>query len=313
MAEEKQGGRDGSIDTVIDRLNEYVKINGRVEAADAAKALALTADQVERLALVLEQSGLVTVHYTLGGIQLIARKPKEEKKAGEEAKREDESKQLELEVMKAGSIIAFMEKDLTRRIKKAEQLLHELESKETFTESEFNNIKKEMHLILQQAAMFDEEIVKLVEKEDELRALVQAFLKRLESVERRPRTAVQSIPAKIINALKRLFEKIRRLLGRARPVKAVVPEKEAAPVAEKKKLVAKAAGRATFSVEEELAALRKALLVPPEEKPAAPKPVAPREALKRHFKQKLLDEISKPSPARKAAKRPAKKTRRRRK
>jgi len=304
MAEEKSGGQEGSIDTVIDRLNEYVQINGRVEAADAAKALALTPEQVERLALVLEQSGLVTVHYTLGGIQLIARKPKEEKREGESGKKEDETKQLELEVMKAGSIIAFMEKDLTRRIKRAEQLLHELESKETFTETEFNNIKKEMQLILQQAAMFDDEVMKLVEKEDELKALVQAFLKRLENVERRPRTARQSLPAKIIDALKKLLEKIRRLLGLSKP--AVAAPVKAPPAAEKKKLVAKAGEDKTFSVEEEIAALRQAVQQPvqkPLETISAPRIHA--KAIKKAFNEKTLV-----PPAKRRA-RKAKKSRRR--
>ena len=70
------------IETVIDRLYDYILVNKNVRIKDAASALALPEEQVEKLALLLEESNLIDLHYTLGGARLASKavvlKPAEE-------------------------------------------------------------------------------------------------------------------------------------------------------------------------------------------------------------------------------------------
>ncbi|HII38482.1 TPA: XdhC family protein [Candidatus Micrarchaeota archaeon] len=296
----------GHIDTIIDRLNELIRINGKLELSNAAKALALSADQVERLALVLEQSGLIRVHYSFSGIQLIARSAEEAEgkggKGGEKEGKARESRQLELEVMKAGNIIAFMEKDITRRIKRVEVLLHELEAKETFTETEFNALKKEMHLVLQQAAMFDDEVSKLVTKENELKVLVQQFLQRLENVEHRPFETVKKtgLRNRIYNAAKRIIERLKEILVKAglfkRSKKDSKPETAAQKVVETKPAVKAKEEKAVLATvvasngSASVESGKKLLLAPPEQVWRVKK--IDRNAIKQRFKEELWAELS---------------------
>ena len=56
--------------TVIDKLVELVYARGPISAKDAAEALAITEAQIEEMANVLAESGMLRVRYTLTGIFL---------------------------------------------------------------------------------------------------------------------------------------------------------------------------------------------------------------------------------------------------
>src|SRR5271157_670934 len=72
------------VETVIDRLVEYVQKKGKVDVKEAANAMALEKDQVEELAEVLKESGMMDISYTLLGTFLIAKEPTKEKAKVEE-------------------------------------------------------------------------------------------------------------------------------------------------------------------------------------------------------------------------------------
>jgi len=59
-----------AVSTVIDRLVELVNARGPISVKDAAKALAMTEVQIEDMANVLAESGMLRVRYTLTGIFL---------------------------------------------------------------------------------------------------------------------------------------------------------------------------------------------------------------------------------------------------
>ena len=59
-----------NIETVIDRILDFVNRSGKVPLGDAAAAVARPANQVEKLALLLEEKGLLEVHYEITGVKL---------------------------------------------------------------------------------------------------------------------------------------------------------------------------------------------------------------------------------------------------
>jgi cell division septum initiation protein DivIVA len=207
------------IETVVDRLLEYVKSNGRVKLVDAANALALTPDQVEKIALLLEQSRLLSIKYTFTGIFLDSGEPGARpgskaarpsksgpagQKTGANAPEQssssvvgfnpamtqvapskskgvvsDEISRMEREVLTADNLLNFFERDITRRTLLVESIIDELESRKEFSTEELNAASKEMDAAIAQLESFEAEIRKLSARREHLEQRVAGFKRRI--------------------------------------------------------------------------------------------------------------------------------------
>ena len=205
------------IETVIDRLLTYVQTNHEVELSAASRAMALPPAQIEKLALLLEESGLLTVKYALTSTKLVSKEfsdTQAEKAKQKIAVRKDEivaeSEEAEREVLTAESLLSFIERDVGRRLEVAEKLLVDLESKTDYSREDYDFLEKELNLILQQAAMFEDEVRKLNAREAELRETVIKLQKRLDLLSSRIPAAQpkKSAVATIARAPGALFAKI---------------------------------------------------------------------------------------------------------
>ncbi|MEK6923753.1 MAG: hypothetical protein AABW54_00760 [Candidatus Micrarchaeota archaeon] len=178
-----------------------------VSLKDAAKAIALSQSQTEKLALILEENGFLEVHYTLAGIRLVGKSPAREEDTREVLRKKseafEESERLEREVMASESMMKFFEKDIMRRASIAEQLIAELKSRrEGFTRKELEFVKSEVKLACGQLDAFAEELIALESKESELRERLESFRLELEKLE-------VSAPAVEHNVLQRALEELR--------------------------------------------------------------------------------------------------------
>lgn len=218
------------IETVIDRLLDFVQTNGRVRLNAAARALALKPAQVEKLALLLEENDLLEVRYTFTGISLVEKefeeKQRERVKTGDAKKRATkilrDIKSLEREVMTSEHLLEFIEKDITRRLKKAELTLKELSKAKEYTASELEYVKNEVNAVDKQLNAFDNEIIQLKKARTEFDVHVKAFearLSKLKAVRREALTAV-----KPENLPKKLKEIVTELVAHPPTLKAVEEE-----------------------------------------------------------------------------------------
>lgn len=216
------------IETVVDRLLDYVRANGQVNAKQAAKALGLKVAQVEKIALLLEDSNLLEVQYGFSGVILDSRPPKkrensfqaessssssisnsssslkEKKKTTNQnssvysslpdTKGQDEVDtellKLQREVLTADNLINFFERDITRRTIQIESLITDLERRNDYTEEELVRAKKEMVTALSQLESFQTEINKLTKRQIHLHSKIIEFSMRLKSL----RATVNPIP-----------------------------------------------------------------------------------------------------------------------
>ncbi len=209
------------IETVVDRLLDYVRANGQVSAKKAAKALGLNVAQVEKIALLLEDSNLLEVQYGFSGVVLDSRPPKKRDSfsspstkvpksnskydnlpiptnptyspVSESASQDNvdfELKKLEREVLTADNLINFFERDITRRTSLIESLITDLEKRNDYTEEELTQAKKEMATALSQLESFQSEINKLNKRQSHLHSKILEFSMRLKSL----KATVNSLP-----------------------------------------------------------------------------------------------------------------------
>lgn len=199
------------IETVVDRLLEYVALNGDASVKKTASALGLQSTQVERLALLLEQNGLMEVRYDLLGATLHTKsKPEEKQKPAGDTSRAEKARQLEEEILKTENLMAFFEKDLERRIIQAESILEELEKKTGTTPEELDAIRKEVDAALGQLAAFSDQIRELSEKEQAFYEKLVAFKKKILQIQTHGRLPTTPL-------LERLRHWIETILSRFKP------------------------------------------------------------------------------------------------
>ena len=179
------------IQTVIDRLADYVAACGSVSLKDAAKAVARKPPQVERFALLLEEAGLIEVHYSISGIKLVSKKkPAAPSTPDYLGKRQpanviEEADRLEREVLTTENLRKFFDADIERRIHASEALLADLESREGFTAEELGRLRTEVDLALQQLESFGEEVRKLGEREQDFYSKLKGFRQRIDHIQAR--------------------------------------------------------------------------------------------------------------------------------
>ncbi len=177
------------LETVIDRLHEFVKINKRISLSSAAGALGLPLAQAERLALLLEESGLIMVQYSLGKTELLAKEDPNALVAtpiGEGKSLREIAKTLEHEVMESESVMEFMQRDLRRRIKLAEDSITSMEHTGAFSTEDVAFLKKELGILDAQLQHFRYEVAELSGIEKEFEGKVKQFRDRISALEGTP-------------------------------------------------------------------------------------------------------------------------------
>jgi|GEM_PF-4276350 len=174
------------IETVIDRILDYVKRSNGVTLGDLSSAVGRPSNQVERLALLLEEKGLLEVHYNVLGVRVVPKKEEDLAEGKDEAKPQDkviieESRKLEHEVLISESLLEFFDNDLTRRILLSESLLSDLERRD-YTKEEIDFVKKELDLALKQLEAFSKEIQTLSKREEQFRDKLAQFKTKLGTI-----------------------------------------------------------------------------------------------------------------------------------
>jgi hypothetical protein len=121
------------VETVIDRLVEYVQKKGKVDVREAANAMALEKDQIEELAEVLKESGMIDINYTLLGTFLLAKELTKEKAKVEEKKDRSHMTSmvvaLDKDLRDSHKSFEFVEQNIRKRLDKDEIIVNELEGK----------------------------------------------------------------------------------------------------------------------------------------------------------------------------------------
>ncbi|MCX6775635.1 MAG: hypothetical protein NT130_02185 [Candidatus Micrarchaeota archaeon] len=122
------------VETVIDRLLEYVQKKGKVDVKEAASAMALEKDQIEELAEVLKESRIIDINYTLLGTYLIAREPTKEKAHAVEEKKERGKMtsmmvELDKDLRDSQKSFEFVEQNIRKRLDKDEVIIAEVEGR----------------------------------------------------------------------------------------------------------------------------------------------------------------------------------------
>ncbi|VVB68291.1 Uncharacterised protein [Candidatus Norongarragalina meridionalis] len=209
------------LETVIDRLYDYVRTKGSVGLNETAKALALNPLQVEKLALLLEDSNLMEVRYTLSGVTLVEKAFLTEKEAKEKMtgvkqranKIFEETRAMEREVMTSENLLEFIEKDIMRRMKAAEMMLQDIEKTDSYSASELNFVRNEIDLVIRQLDAFGAEIQRLESRETGLRTQVDEFRRRLEKLHATRAEEVVAPSAGRADAFKRAISFLNRLFS----------------------------------------------------------------------------------------------------
>ena len=177
------------LETVIDRLLDFVRTNKSCTLTQASKALALNQNQVERLALLLEESDLLEVQYTLMGIKLTHRELEEDKQAELKEKAREkanailvQTQALEKEVATSEHMVDFMYKDIAKRLDAARAILLTLEKKRDYTQAELAFAKRELIAIKGELKSFKADLKELNAKHDQFEAELNKFASKLAHV-----------------------------------------------------------------------------------------------------------------------------------
>ena len=173
--------REEAVATVIDRLVDLVQARGATNVKDAAKELAISEAQVEEIANVLADSGMIGVRYTLTGVILEPRKVAAAKPAGlaETAKGAGLSKRmkvLEKELADTERSFRTVSEEIVRRIQQQEAELKAMEGdEEAAGDEELAFMLKEASQLQKAVGRFVFELKGFKEKLDELSERIFEF------------------------------------------------------------------------------------------------------------------------------------------
>ncbi|MEW6328620.1 MAG: hypothetical protein AB1468_00735, partial [Candidatus Micrarchaeota archaeon] len=227
--EEEEGGEEAggpeeaevsgeNIETIIDRVVEYVKSKERANIRDVAKALALKPEQIERLLNVLEESGLVSVRYGItGSAELVAKKSISERIELVKVKKESELlreaiRHAEMEVKDSEQTLEFMEREISRRLGIAEKLLDTVKAQERGASGE------DLNYLMKEARELEMTLEKFNVGMKTMRGRVFNFAHKVREFESatgavKPAEAAPMHPS-LINTLLSPFGRIKRLFAR---------------------------------------------------------------------------------------------------
>jgi len=160
--------RTGEMHTLVDRMLSFIQEHGKTTVAELANVFAMDQAQVERLASVLEESGLITMRYALlhpGRTELVAIKKKEPtgslpaKAAPSTVQRGAESREhdfellemmqsVDLDMQESQHSITSIERDVLTKLARMEKVLGEIERRErTANQADMDYLMKEADLL----------------------------------------------------------------------------------------------------------------------------------------------------------------------
>ncbi len=151
------------LETVVDKLYDFVEAAGKVTVKEAALALSITEEQTEKLALILEESDLIEIQYTLSGSILMPKKTAAEKPmipyaTSKQAPKESEA--LE-DVKSVENVAEFIEKDFVEKLSKAEKSLQSLSSKKDLSPRDIEALRKELAFLQERLKNFESSVRKI--------------------------------------------------------------------------------------------------------------------------------------------------------
>ncbi|MFH0971892.1 MAG: hypothetical protein V1835_04985 [Candidatus Micrarchaeota archaeon] len=201
------------LDTSIDRLVEFVTLKKSCTVDDASKSLGMPSKQVEELAEILAESGLIDVRYEFSGIRLT---PKIVRKEGDDAKGKAERKLtlaermdgIGKELQDAENMFVFSEKDILRKVENAKVHFKEIEKYE-ISEQSIPVLKKKAFELDSSIRVFEEKIDSLEKATLDVRKEVDMFAGQVEKIQvgrggfRLPRFGLGRILTKIKTVFRR--------------------------------------------------------------------------------------------------------------
>ncbi len=168
------------LDTSIDRLVEFVRMKKSCTVDQVAKSLGAPVKQIEELAEILAESGLIDVRYEFSGIRL---SPKIVKKETEEERNKGVSKKLttierldgiKRELNDAEKMFEFSEKDIRRKVDNAKVHFKEIEKLDLSAENS-NALRNKMKELDSSIKVFEDKIDSLEKAALDMRKEVDEF------------------------------------------------------------------------------------------------------------------------------------------
>lgn len=178
------------LETVVDKLYEFVNAGGKVTVKEVALALSITEEQAEKLALILEESGLIEIQYTLAGSVLMPKKtpvvkPMIPYASSKQAPKESEA--LE-DVRSVENVAEFIEKDFIERLSKARKSLDALSSKKDLSPKDVEALKKELAFLQDRLKNFESSVHKIELGETSFEQQLQKYSSQLSALEKMQET-----------------------------------------------------------------------------------------------------------------------------
>ena len=167
--------------TIIDRVVDRIKEKKKVTVDELSESLALDRGQVEKLADILEESGLITVKYSLlqpGKTELISKE--EAKIPKEKVEREEDLKELAEETMgrlsESEKKFLMVENEIIIKLKQVEDNMARIEHGDEFASREtIEFLVKEAVEIEQTAKEFELYVKKFDRKLEKFKKRIAAF------------------------------------------------------------------------------------------------------------------------------------------
>lgn len=171
--------------TPIDRLVEYVKLKKSTTVEEASKALSVPSKEVEELAEILAESGLINLKYEFSGIRLTPKLVKaDEAKPGDGGAKGkgvlERVNSVEQELKSASDMFAFSEKDISRRVEAVRAHFREIEALELKGE-EVEPLKRKTLALMSQTRVLEDNVEALRKQAAGVEQEMASFNQRLEA------------------------------------------------------------------------------------------------------------------------------------
>lgn len=201
--------RPSEMRTVIDRVVEFIKERKRTTVGEVAEALALERDSVEKLADILEESGLIAVRYSLlhpGKTELIIRERAPPPAAKKEAAGLTEMvASLDSDVRASEKRFLSVEDDILTRLRRAEETLEAIEAAEKGAPPE------DVGRLIREGEAIDGLLLDFDRKVDVLERRIESFRRRVAVFKARSAGFGRKGP---VARLLGFFERIARVIAR---------------------------------------------------------------------------------------------------
>lgn len=182
------------METVIDKMVALIQERGEMSVRDVAKALGIGEPRVEELANVLDDTGLIKVRYTLTDVFLSPRKmvKEEREKVIEEARKKGELRraiaELNRELSDSEKSFLFIQSDISKRLRRAEEMLGSIRRKEAEASEE------DVRFVLKEAQDMEAELIKFSSEVNALRKQVSAFTLKVSDFELQTKAIAERKP-----------------------------------------------------------------------------------------------------------------------